>query len=186
MEYDNRTDAELAVLARQGDTSAFEALVRRYFGAVYGLAYGWTRNAQDAEDLTQEAFYRAFERLRSLRDPSSFPAWLRTLTRNLCRMWHRSGRVLLSLDDPQFDELKKEVADPGYTPSEVLEARERDRAVHAVLDELPESMRHTTMLFYVNEWSHRQIGLFLGVPISTVKMRLFKARERSEREGLPN
>ena len=81
MEYDNRTDAELAVLARQGDTSAFEALVRRYFGAVYGLAYGWTRNAQDAEDLTQEAFYRAFERLRSLRDPSSFPAWLRTLTR---------------------------------------------------------------------------------------------------------
>ena len=55
-----------------------------------------------------------------------------------------------------------------------------------MLDELPESMRHTTMLFYVNEWSHRQIGLFLGVPISTVKMRLFKARERSEREGLPN
>ena len=108
MEYDNRTDAELAVLARQGDASAFEALVRRYFGAVYGLAYGWTRNAQDAEDLTQEAFYRAFERLRSLRDPSSFPAWLRTLTRNLCCMWHRSGRVILSLDDPQFDELKKE------------------------------------------------------------------------------
>ena len=109
--------------SRQGDTSAFEVLVRRYFGAVYGLAYGWTRNAQDAEDLTQEAFYRAFERLRSLRDPSSFPAWLRTLTRNLCRMWHRSGRVILSLDDPQFDELKKEVADRVYPKRGIRSAR---------------------------------------------------------------
>jgi hypothetical protein len=58
-------------------------------------------------------------------------------------MWYRSGRVIQSLDDPQFEDLKKEVPDPGRTPAEVMEARERDRAVRLVLDQLPESMHET-------------------------------------------
>ena len=83
------TDAELVSRVRQGDSEAYTELVDHYRNAVYGLAYHYLQNFEDARDVAQEVFVQAYLHLGQLRDSGKFGPWLRQMTHNQCRMWQR-------------------------------------------------------------------------------------------------
>lgn len=147
--------------AQAGDREAFGRLVTRYHDLVYGICYGMTAQAVDAEDLAHEAFVEAFLKLRTVREPERFAGWLRTLTLNVCRMWHRQ---------------KKRVCPDG-----LAELEQKDISKHTQLNgyfaKLSESHRMALALHYWEGLSYEEMARFLEIPIGTVMSRLSRAKQ---------
>ena len=181
----NQTDGQLVKQTLQGNLSSFDLLFQRYRGIVYGLTYHWTRNLADAQDLTQETFYRAYEKLGQLRDPEKFAVWLRRIATNMCRRWQRGlPDAVLSIDAPENQNIRDELQLHAHLPEEVIEAKEQQHAVEDILNQLSDKVRLTTTLFYIDEFSYQEISDFLEVPVSTVKGRLYKARKQLKEEAI--
>jgi len=157
---------DLVQRARRGDRSAFGELVDRYRDMVYGLAYHLTGDFEDARDLTQEAFVRAYERLAQLREPGRFPNWLRTITTNTHRSSARRRR-------PPADASAPRVA---RDPSDLA------LAVNDALAGLREPDRLALTLHYIDGYTHAEIGEFVGHSADVVKTRLARARARLRTE----
>lgn len=170
-------DAQLVRQARRGDQAAFETLTRRYQGMVYGYAYHQLGRFADAQDVTQEVFLAAYQTLDGLRQPDRFAGWLRGIAVNHCRR-HRRAQVVWTADSADLALWKDRRPDP----EEALEEKEQGRRLERLLGALTEKNRLVVTLFYLEEMSYEEIGRFLGVPVSTVKGRLHKARKRLEKE----
>ncbi len=149
------------------------------------LAYYWTRNSVDAEDIVQEAMFQAMEQLETLRDPDRFAPWVRTIATNLCRMWHRERhRSVGSLDDPDLVPVRDALPSAEPQPSDVVEAGERDWLIGEMLERLPKQARLTATLYYLRELSYDEIGTFLDIPSATVRVRLHRARKLLKKEAI--
>ena len=180
----NDADEQLVQQTLNGDSNGFNRLMEKYQSTVFGIAYHWTKNAADAQDLMQEAFLKAYERLHTLRDANRFASWLQQITVNLCRMWQRDGaRRMLSIDEPAGKAWLHTRRHPANQPQEAIEAQERQRAISDVLTLLPEKLRVTAELFYINDLTYREISELLSVPITTVEGRLHKARQKLREEA---
>lgn len=177
-----KKDRELIERVQQGDIECFNPLAQTYQSAIYGLAYHWTHNFADAEDITQETLIQAFENLSTLRAPERFPMWLRTIALNICRKRHRrSSNPLISMDSLQHQEVKDQLEDPNHLPDRIIEQQQN---VQHILNTLSDKVRLTVTLFYIDNLSHKEIGQFLDIPISTVKSRLHRARHTLKEEAL--
>lgn len=153
-------ESQLVQRAANGDLESFDRLAKRYQSAVYGLAYHWTCNFADAEDIVQEALVQGFERLAQLRDPGRFPGWLRMIALNICRKRHRGEQYReVSMDAPAHAEIRDRLADPRPLPDQTIEARQ---AIE-ILDVLSEPVRLTVTLFYIDDLTHKEISQFLDV-----------------------
>ena len=129
--------------------------------------------------------YRAFERLDTLREPDRFSPWLRALTTNLCRMWHREGKGMVgSLDDPDLTFLRDELASHDPQPQDVAARLERDQLIDEMLGRLPEQARLTATLYYLKDLSCEEIGKFLDVSVATIRVRLPRARKLLKKEAV--
>lgn len=174
------TDRELAEKAKKGDQSAFEQLVLDNQNKVYSLALRLTGDREEAADLAQEAFVKAWQGLASFQGESSFSTWVYRLTTNLCidhlRRQKRREAVepSVSLDDP--DSGWAEPADWGQDPQRRLEQAERGRILSRALDRLPEWQRRTLVLRELSGLSYQEIGQALDVDLGTVKSRIARAR----------
>jgi RNA polymerase sigma factor (sigma-70 family) len=168
---------ELDVLAaRRGDREAYGRLVDRYRSLVASLALTLTRDVQTSEDLAQEVFLDAWQRLGQLRSPSSFLPWLRQLTRYRAsharaREERRRGEALL---EAQLDA----VADPRPSDVERLVSEEEGAALAAALDALPAATREVVALYYREGQSVEQVATLLSLRPAAVKQRLSRARKR--------
>lgn len=177
-------EEEYAVIRRvcAGDSDAFEALVTAYQKQVYNLALRTVGNEEDAADMTQEAFLRAYRSLGSFRGDSKFSVWLYRLTTNICIdfLRSRSRRPMVSLTAPDEDEEPQEldVADDRFDPVQSLERAELRRAVQRGLAALPEDYRRILMLRELSGLSYAEIGQVLRLEEGTVKSRLFRARKK--------
>lgn len=177
-------EEEYAVIRRvcAGDTDAFEALVTAYQKQVYNLALRTVGNEEDAADMTQEAFWRAYRSLGSFRGDSKFSVWLYRLTTNICIdfLRSRSRRPTVSLTAADEDEEPQEldVADDRFDPVQSLERAELRRAVQRGLASLPEDYRRILMLRELSGLSYAEIGQVLRLEEGTVKSRLFRARKK--------
>jgi RNA polymerase sigma-70 factor (ECF subfamily) len=148
-------------------------LAERYRMAVYAIAFARTRERAEAEDLTQEVHVRAWQRLGDLQDPSRIPAWLKAIAMNACASWRRrSGHWPQSLDEvqdrlslPQNDDL----------PIEIALKREERRLWRKALLKLPEPNSHALLMHLWGGYSYEEIAAFLGVPITTVEGRIYRA-----------
>lgn len=171
--------------AIEGDRDAFGRLAERHAPAVFGLAYHWTRDRAEAEDITQEAMFQAFEQIDTLREPERFAPWIRTIAMNLCRMWHRERqRSMGSLDDPVLSHVRERPASEDPQPLETVENRERDRLIAEMLERLPEQARLTATLYYLKEQTYEEIATFLDIPVATVRVRLHRARKLLKKEAI--
>lgn len=172
------TEQELAAKARAGDRDAFEQLVLTYQNRVYTLALRLTGDREEARDLAQEAFLRAWQGLPSFRGDSGFSTWLHRLTTNVCldflrrRTRQREHEPGVSLDD----ETVPEPADCSQDPQLRLERAELARTVERGLAALPEHYRQALVLRELSGLRYQEIAAALGVDMGTVKSRLARAR----------
>ncbi|HNP73010.1 MAG TPA: sigma-70 family RNA polymerase sigma factor [Kouleothrix sp.] len=158
--------------ALRGDRAAFGQLMHRYAGAVYNLAYRMLGNAEDAEDASQEIFLRAYTRLASFDRTRKFSTWLLSIGSNYCIDRLRRRRFAwLTLDDAAY---ALPSAEPG--PERSALSHERRERVQQALQRLPENYRLVTVLRYWHDLSYEEIERVTGLPESTIKTRLHRAR----------
>jgi len=180
-------DEELVQATLNGDKTAFGTLVRKYQNAVYGLAYSLVGTFSDAEDLTQEAFIRAYLDLHQLREHAKFAGWLCQVARNICRMWIRSQRKNFISLEHSIETGEREVVnicDSHNNPVEILEQKESQRNILAAVNSLPDLDRAAIALFYMDGLTYQDISQFLGVSVSSIKSRLHRAKKRLKGELL--
>ncbi len=172
------TDAELIARCRLGDHTAWRELVERYSRYVYAITQAFRLPHQDAEDVFQDTFTRAYERLGTLRDDDAFRPWLASLTRRLCIDRLRSTAREQPLEDPE--------AEGG---DDRIEELDDAFAVRAALAELPEHCREILDRFFARDESYRTIADALELPSGTIASRisrcLARLRERFEEENEP-
>lgn len=171
------SDAVLVERARSGDGAAFEVLVRRHLRAAYAIALGILRNPADAEDVSQDAFVRALERLDEC-DPERFAAWLLRIVRNTAISAQRRRRVRQAMP-LEWANGARSLSDPA---KDAERSALRERLLEA-MEPLPEKQREVLLLHDLEGWRHREIGEALGMPEGTVRYTLFQAR-RAMRERL--
>lgn len=168
-----KDDRQLVAQAQRGDPEAFAQLVGRYQKMVYNLALGKTGSHHDAEEVTQTAFLKAWQGIRSFQGKAAFSSWLYRLTANAAIDLLRQRRgPALSLDDPGLPPLAGR--DPG--PEEVSLAAERRRLLWQAIDSLPEAQRTPLVLREMEGLSYREIARALELEEGTVKSRLARAR----------
>lgn len=174
------TEQELVRRARDGDQAAFEQLVRDNETRIYNLALRMVGDAEDALDLSQEAFLNAWKGLAAFKGDSSFSTWLYRLTSNACLDFLRSKKrrqstvgSALSLDDEQ---LPPPPADPQLHPHAQLERKERAQALHRAMQSLPDHHRQVLVMRELSGLSYQEISDVLELDMGTVKSRLTRAR----------
>jgi RNA polymerase sigma-70 factor (ECF subfamily) len=173
------SDAELASRAQGGDGAAFGELVARYQDRVYNTCYRMCHNHDDALDLTQSAFLKAFEALPRFEARASFFTWLFRITINLVYSHHRAQhrRTVLSLrrlDDEEPAE--RPPGDDTNDPSRRVEQNEMQRRLAAALQGLDEEFRAAVVLRDIEKLDYAAIAGILGVPPGTVKSRIHRGR----------
>lgn len=172
------SDRDLVVEALRGRTVAFEALVRRHLRAAYAVALARTGSPHDAEDVCQDAFIAALERLATLRDPDRFGTWLLEIVRNRALNLLRKRRV--RSEEPI--ELATDLGG-GPDPGRDLERSALRQDLLEALAVLDETRREVALLHDVEGWRHAEIAERLGMPEGTVRYHLHEAR-RTLRERL--
>ncbi len=175
-------ESRLVELLRQGDRGAFSELMEAYQKQVYLLALRTVGDPEDAADMTQEAFLRAWRSVGSFRGDSKFSVWLYRLTTNVCIDFLRSrGRkptVSLTVENEDEETQELDVADERFDPETLFERAELRRSVQRGLDSLPEDYRVILILRELNGLSYAEIGETLQLEEGTVKSRLFRARKK--------
>ena len=174
--------------AAAGSADAFEQLLLKYQTPIYNLCLRMTGNPEDAADMTQEAFLKAWRSLSSFQFESSFSTWLYRLTTNTCldylRSLKRRPQCSLTVEDDDGEEQVLDVTDEAPTPEEaLLSAEERSQLVHA-LSQLEASQRQIITLRVVNDLSYAEIAEILDVKEGTVKSRLARARDNLRKKLL--
>ena len=163
----------LVVRARDGDDGSYEALVRRFQDMAVGYAYSILRDFHLAEDAAQEAFLEAYRNLDKLREPAAFPGWFRRIVFKQCdRLTRGQHFTTVPLDDAE-----SRAFEPARQAQSVEENEMKDRVLCAI-DSLPEHERAAVMLYYTSGYSQNEVAEFLDVPVSTIKKRLYSARNR--------
>ncbi len=177
-------DAELIERTLEGDQHAFTALVEKYQEQIHALAWQKIGDFHIAQEITQDAFITAYQKLSTLTHHSRFAGWLYVITSNKCNMWHRKKKTKpQSLEETDPMELE-EVYYSEYMSQQREEAANQNRRtiVRKLLSKLRESERTVVTMHYLAGLTCEEIGKFLGVSPNTVKSRLHRARERLKKE----
>ena len=171
-----QSDSVLVAAALSGKTEAFGPIIERYKGAVFGVTLARLRNFHDAEDVTQATFIEAFERLGSLKDTCRLGPWLRLIAVHRCiNFLRRRDRVV------DFEAVPEPMA-RGPTPQEDAEWADVRAGVMDAIGRLSKTQRETVTLYYIGEYSLREVAAVQEVPLGTVKRRLHDARKRLKAE----
>lgn len=177
------TDEQLVRRARDGDLTAYDELVRRYQERIYGTVYHMTANHEDANDLAQESFIKAFRALKSFKGDSSFFTWVYRIAVNktINFLKQRRNRTYLSLNDMELNAEH----DPTLvalishkTPRRDLNLAELQEKLNAAMQKLSNDHRLVVTLHDVQGLSHDEIGKIMDCNIGTVRSRLFYARQQ--------
>ena len=175
-------EAQIVRRVLQGDVNAFERLVTEYEKAVYAIAQRMTGNAEDAADMTQETFIKAYNSLQSFRGDSKFSVWLYRIASNVCldflRSRSRKPTVSLSVEDDEGEEGQLDIADESQSPELLMERGLTRDAVRRGLDTLPPDYRQILLLREIQGLSYDEIAAVLEIEVGTVKSRIFRARKR--------
>ncbi len=165
-----------------GETEAFELLVLEYQKNVYNVALRITGNAEDAADMAQEAFIKAFNSISSFKGDSRFSVWLYRIVSNVCvdflRGKSRRPASSLSTENEEGESVELEIADESFSPEKLLEAKLSREAVRRGLDSLPEDYKQILLLREIQGLSYDEIAQILDIEIGTVKSRIFRARKK--------
>ena len=174
----------LAVIQRvlDGDANAFELIVREYEKGVYNVALRMTGSREDALDVSQEAFIKAYNSLRFFRGDSKFSVWLYRIVSNACldflRSRSRRAESSLSVENDEGETVETEIPDESLSPETLYERKLTRSALQRGLRALPEDQRKILLLRELQGFSYEEIGRILSIESGTVKSRIFRARKK--------
>ena len=178
------TDEELVARSRGGDVDSFNQLILRWERPIYALAYRVIGREDEARDVCQEAFLRAFRALPGFKGQAKFSSWLYRISLNLCRDWIRRERRQPIAQTPEgvdLIELAGE-AEPSESIEELVARKEIGAAVARAMAELPEEQRTAIVLKEYHGLTFQEIADMLDCPLSTVKTRLYQGLTVLRRE----
>ena len=177
-------DAQLVNRFLAGDENAFTALVKKHQKSIHALTWRKVGDFQIAEELTQDTFLKAYQKLGTLKNPNQFAGWLYVIADRLCIAWHRKQKPPMeSLETTSGEEIEAS-SYRHYEDEQRKEAstEHRQGRVGSLLEALPESERTVVTLHYLGEMTAKEISKFLGVSVNTIKSRLQRARNRLKEE----
>jgi RNA polymerase sigma-70 factor, ECF subfamily len=178
-------DATWVARALAGDERAFAHLLDRYRSRVYGLAVRMVQSRDDAADIAQEAFVRAFQALATFDPTKSFGAWIARITANLCIDHYRRRRaVFVPLDaepDTERGERKRDLPDQAPLADERVARSESAAQIAELVEALPPRYRMVVVLRYQEDLAYEEIADILRLPLGTVKARLHRAHHLLKR-----
>lgn len=178
MQNTRENDTSLVQEALAGNQASFQLLVERYQDRLFSLARHYTRNLVEVEDLVQDTFLKAYSRLESFQQQSSFYTWIyRIATNTILDFLKRRGRSpIQAVEDPEgaLDAPQAAIARPDAG----MEREEVSHITHSVLDSLPEIFRTVLIMREFENMAYQEIADVLGISIGTVESRIFRARAR--------
>jgi RNA polymerase sigma-70 factor (ECF subfamily) len=164
------SDRDLILRARRGDSDGFGELVTRYQAGVFNVCYRILHERSEAEDMAQETFMRAYDRLNTFDLGREFGPWIRRVAANLCLNGLESRKITFPLDEERD-------ADPSHRPERQVEIKERSEQVREALASLSPHYRVVIELRHYQDMSYDEIAKELDIPLSDVKSHLFRARK---------
>ncbi len=175
-------DAALVAGAKTGDAHSFELLVERHKGKILSLAQRMTRNREDAEDVVQQSFQKAFIHLKKFEGDSFFSTWLRRIAINealmLLRRKRGSREVPLESNTEDETALPLDIPDVGPNPEDSCLQREQERILSAAVNDLRPGMRRAIELRELGELSTGETAQVMGLSVGAVKARIFHGRRK--------
>jgi len=178
------TDEELVARSIRGDSESFNQLILRWERPIYALAYRTIGREEDARDVCQETFLRAFRALPGFRGQSKFSSWLYRIALNLCRDWIRRERRAQVVQAPEGVDLVELAAarEPSEPIEDLVARQDLSRAVERIMARLPEEQRTAIILKEFHGMTFQEIADLTGCPLSTVKTRLYQGLSVLRRE----
>jgi RNA polymerase sigma-70 factor, ECF subfamily len=178
------TDEELVARSIGGDADSFNQLILRWERPIYALAYRTIGREEDARDVCQETFLRAFRALPGFRGQAKFSSWLYRIALNLCRDWIRRERRTGFVQPPEDVDLMDLAAatEPSESIEDLVARKDQIRAVERAMALLPEDQRTAIVLKEYHGLTFQEIADLLGCPLSTVKTRLYQGLSVLRRE----
>jgi len=175
-------DRILVSAAKSGDQKAFEDLMKKYRKSVYYMLLKMVYNPDDAEDLTQEAFAKAFTSLHKFDSKFAFSTWLFRIATNNCIDFIRKKKLLTySIDQPVDEDSDRpffiDIRDKNYNPNEEMIHSERSQIIHEAVEKLPQRYKILVQMRYFDEKAYEELAEELNLPLGTVKAQLHRARE---------
>ena len=181
-----KDDVELIHNILSGDETAFNVLVQKYQKSIHAIAWQRVGDFHVAEEITQDVFLQAYNKLSKLKDPNKFARWLYVITKRRCARWlQREKPTMQSLEVVDEATLEKSAFTHYVAEQREKAATEyRREVVNRLLDKLPERERTVVTLYYLGEMTSEAISKFLGVSVNTIKSRLRRARQRLREEKM--
>ena len=177
------SDEELVRQVQAGNISAYNLLVVRYQHRVVKIAQKYVSDFADASDIAQEAFIKAYKALPNFRGESSFYTWLYRIATNAAKNFLDSSsrqRSQVDVDDEVLNASSPEALTDRQTPDSIIESEELKKVILKAVGELPKELREAFMLRELEGLSYDEISEKAGVPIGTVRSRIFRARQYIE------
>jgi RNA polymerase sigma-70 factor (ECF subfamily) len=178
------TDEELVARSISGDADSFNELILRWERPIYALAYRTIGREEDARDVCQETFLRAFRALPGFRGQAKFSSWLYRIALNLCRDWVRRERRAPVVQPPEDADLMEMAAavEPSESIEDLVARKDLAQAVERAMALLPEEQRTAIVLKEYHGLTFQEIADLIGCPLSTVKTRLYQGLTVLRRE----
>ena len=178
------TDEELVARSIRGDADSFNELILRWERPIYALAYRTIGREEEARDVCQETFLRAFRALPGFRGQAKFSSWLYRIALNLCRDWMRKERRTPVVQAPEDVDLLDLAAatEPSESIEELVFRKDLSRQVELAMAKLPEEQRTAIILKEYHGMTFQEIADLAGCPLSTVKTRLYQGLTVLRRE----
>lgn len=174
-------DSRLIEEALHGDDRAYRKLMQKYHDAIHNFIYRMVHDREQVEDLTQEAFIKAFSSLKNFNEEFAFSTWLYKIATNNCIDYIRKKKLqMYSIDKPiesKDSDFSFELPDESYEADQELISDQRTIMLRRAIERLPEKYRRVIFLRHVEEKSYEEIAAQLKLPIGTVKAHIFRARE---------
>ncbi len=178
------TDEELIARFQQGDSYAFDLLVKRYQDPLLNFVYRFLGNHTEAEDIVQETFYRLYKNKHYYREIAKFSTWIYTIAGNLAKteLRKRNRRKLFSISHFMSTEKDYDIPDSSFTPDTVTNSQITDKIIQKAIDKLSPKFKEVIVLRDIQGLSYEEIAEIVKIPLGTVKSRVNRARLRLQED----
>lgn len=164
-------DENIIYELKVGNTKVFESVVDKYKGIIFSIAYKYTNDYNESQDLAQEIFLKIYKNIKSFKGECKFSTWITKISINTCLDYKRKDKVKkINL----FNDYNREIIN---TPEEEIMISEKQKTIHKLIYELPDIYKNVIIMYHFNEMPYKEICKALNIPQKTVETRLYRARK---------